>query len=177
MWPSYTVHTGWNQTQNDQLINEATWRWCEPTCKCPMSTLTHMILYKIWLSGLWLFASLNFGQVTDRQTYIQKAMHMSPQCIRTGGLNKLIQKSSSECRQFAGMCIVKKKMKMSGFPNGKSAKSWLCTSWLLLLPVKWKTESLLIDLAFHRYFLVFFSETCSVKSTLNLNAIYIQCIK
>ncbi len=35
------------------------------------------------------FSSLNFGQVTDRQTDIQIAMHMSPLCIRTGGLNKM----------------------------------------------------------------------------------------
>ncbi len=31
------------------------------------------------------FSSLNFGPVTD----IQKAMHMSPPCIRTGGLKKI----------------------------------------------------------------------------------------
>ncbi len=37
-------------------------------------------------SDFW--SSMNFGQVTDRQTDIQKVTHNSPLCIRTGGLNK-----------------------------------------------------------------------------------------
>ena len=35
-----------------------------------------------------LLSSLDFGQVTDRHTYIQKVMHKSQPCIRTGGLKK-----------------------------------------------------------------------------------------
>ncbi len=31
---------------------------------------------------------VNFGEVTDGQTYRQKVMHMSPLCICTGVLNK-----------------------------------------------------------------------------------------
>ncbi len=33
--------------------------------------------------------SSNFFIQTDRQTDGQKAMHMSPPCISTGGLNKM----------------------------------------------------------------------------------------
>ncbi len=44
--------------------------------------------YEFLSSDFW--SSLNFGQVTDRQTDIQKAMHMSPPCISTGVLNESI---------------------------------------------------------------------------------------
>ncbi len=49
---------------------------------CPMAMLEHPSVpkYDFWSNDF--LSSRNFGQVTD----IQKAMHMSPTCIRTGGL-------------------------------------------------------------------------------------------
>ncbi len=36
--------------------------------------------------GLVTFGPVNYGPVTDGQTDRQKVMHMSPPCLRTGGL-------------------------------------------------------------------------------------------
>ncbi len=40
--------------------------------------------------GPMIFGPVNYGQVTDRQTDRQKVMHMSPPCIRTGGLKNCV---------------------------------------------------------------------------------------
>ena len=46
--------------------------------------MVYMCKFDFWSSDF--LSSLNFGQVTDRHTYIQKVTHKSPPCIRTGGL-------------------------------------------------------------------------------------------
>ncbi len=76
-----------------QLKKNATWRWSEPTCKFQRLFLSLYQSKTLWESSILLTLGLTVAGIwilvkshPDRHTYIQKATHKSPPCMRTGGL-------------------------------------------------------------------------------------------
>ena len=97
--------TGFRQCIPIKWKNEATWCCHEPTCLClgPNLTLTHVTFdldpCNLWtlgkISKKWFFSSellssdfWSSERQTDGQMDRQNAMHKSPMCISTGGLNE-----------------------------------------------------------------------------------------
>ncbi len=73
-----------NTLKTPHCINEATWRWCEPTCQFHKPYFDednvracYLLIYELLSSEFWS---------SDRRTDRRKAMHKSPPCISTGGL-------------------------------------------------------------------------------------------